>query len=123
VSIVSMRALPCASVRIGSCQPSQERASTPMSCSAIASRPPSPARPTRRPRRIRAASCSRGWPPAETDELIGLARHGGDHHGHLVAGVDLAFDARATLRIRSIPAIEVPPNFITMRAIFAAVSV
>ena len=26
------------------------------------------------------------------DELVGLACHGGDHHGHLVAGLDLAFD-------------------------------
>ncbi len=36
----------------------------------------------------------RAWrrPACTSDELVGLARHGRDDHGHLVAGVHLAFD-------------------------------
>ena len=54
---------------------------------------------------------------APADELVGDAGHGGDHHGDLVAGSTSRFTRAATLRMRSRSATEVPPNFITMRAI------
>ena len=54
---------------------------------------------------------------AELDEAVGLARHGRDHDQHLIAAAASRRTRSATLRMRSIPAIEVPPNFMTMRGI------
>ena len=53
------------------------------------------------------------------DQLIGLAGHGRDDHRDLVAGVDLAFDMARHILMRAMSATEVPPNFITMRAMEA----
>ena len=52
---------------------------------------------------------------APGDQLVGLAGHRGDDDRDLRAGVHLRFDVRATLRMRSTSATEVPPNFITRR--------
>ena len=63
-SMPAMRALPCAlSVRIGICQPCQERASTPISCSAMASRPVVTCSPVATTVSYSRASCSgdRSW--------------------------------------------------------------
>ena len=53
---------------------------------------------------------------APADQLVGGAGHGGDDDGDLVAGVVLALHPWATSRMRSRSATEVPPNFITIRA-------
>ena len=112
----AIRARPCtASVRIGTCQPSQERPGCPWSAGHgqqaggdllargdhgvvfVVARPaPGPA-----PGRI----------PGH--ELVGVAGHGRDHDRHLVAGIDLARSRLATRRMRSTSATDVPPNFIT----------
>ncbi len=58
-SIASIRALACApSVAIGICQPCQERESTPMVCSAIASRPLVTCSPVATTASYSRASCS-----------------------------------------------------------------
>ena len=60
----------------------------------------------------------RGQLLAPVDKLVGGARHGRDHHRDLIArDRPRAFTRAATLRIRSRSATEVPPNFITIRAI------
>ena len=94
-SIASMRAEPCmAEVRTGICQPSQERALTPIADSATASQP-------RRdllaggdhhvifPRVVERRQFAR---PA--DELVRLAGHGRDDDGDLMAAVDLPLHQR-----------------------------
>ena len=53
---------------------------------------------------------------APGDQLVGLAGHGRDHHGDLVARSTSRLTRAATLRMRSRSATDVPPNFITMRA-------
>jgi hypothetical protein len=54
---------------------------------------------------------------APVHQLVGGAGHGGDHDGDLVALHRPALHPRAaTLRMRSRSATEVPPNFITIRA-------
>ncbi len=88
-----MRAAPWAlEVTIGSCQPCQERALTPMPSSTIASSPAVTCSPEATTASYSRASCRRRRVPAPAHQLVGLAGHGGDHDGHLVAGVDLALD-------------------------------
>ncbi len=101
VSISRMRAAPCApEVRIGTCQPCQDRAGTPICCSASAIRPgghllaagddgvvfarivePAPVRARRRGRLAHPA-----------DELVRPAGHGRDDDGDVIAALDLAPD-------------------------------
>ena len=50
------------------------------------------------------------------DQPIGHASHGGDDDRDVVALLHLRLDSPATLRIRSRSATEVPPNFMTIRA-------
>ena len=93
-SMSSMRAEPWASsVWIGICQPCQERALMPMSCSAMASRPDGHLLARGDDgvvfARVVAAARPRLHPG---DELVGLAGHGRDDDGDLMAGVDLALD-------------------------------
>ena len=86
-----MRAAPCAaSVRIGICQPCQERALTPISCSAMARSPAVTCSPDGDDRVVFARVVQDRGVAAERDELVGLPRHGGDDDRDLVAGVDLA---------------------------------
>ena len=115
-----MRAEACTfEVRIGSCQPCQERALTSMSCRVIASRP--------------AVTCS----PVATTASYSLAsnmRRVFSAASHQPTSWSVTPDMaetttatswpastsrltwRATLRMRSMSATEVPPNFITRRA-------
>src|SRR3978361_668605 len=115
-SISRIRADACASeVRIGICQPCQERAWMPIACSAIASSP--------------AVSCS---PEPTTGSYSRASCIGEASRHHSTSSLvlpDIAdtttatswpastsrFTWRATLRIRSILATDVPPNFITRR--------
>ena len=56
---------------------------------------------------------------APGDQLVGDAGHGGDHDRDLLPASTSRFTRCATLRMRSRSATEVPPNFITMRAMFS----
>ena len=88
-----MRAEPWAfEVTIGSCQPCQERALTPIPSSTIASSPAVTCSPEATTASYSRASCSGARLAAPADQLVGLAGHGRDHDGDLVAGVDLALD-------------------------------
>ena len=88
-----MRAEPCAlSVRIGNCQPCQERALTPMPSSTMASSPAVTCSPVATTASYSRASCSSGGVAAPGDQLVGDAGHGRDHDGDVIAGVDLALD-------------------------------
>jgi len=91
-----MRAAACASeVAIGNCQPSHERALTPMACSAIARRPDVTCSPVATTASYSRASC-RTEPRAPLDQLIGGARHGRDDDGDLVAAPTSRLTWRAT---------------------------
>ena len=54
------------------------------------------------------------------DQLIGRAGHGRDDHGHLWPASTSRLTRTATALMRSTSATEVPPNFITMRVLPAA---
>ena len=88
-----MRAEPCAAVvLIGTCQPCQERALSPMPVRAMARSPEVTCSPE-----ATTASYSRwSWSDAaslhQADQLVGLPRHGRDDDRDLVAGLDLAPD-------------------------------
>ena len=87
----STRALPCApSVRTGTCQPCQDRASTPLAWSAMASSPLVTCSPVATTVSYSRASCSgdSSW-HQRTSPLVD-ARHGRDHHRDLVPGLHLA---------------------------------
>ena len=56
------------------------------------------------------------------DELVGHAGHGRDHDGDLVAGIDLALHVTRDIRMRSMLATDVPPNFMTTVAIVVVLS-
>ena len=57
----------------------------------------------------------RGGLAAQLDQPVGFAGHRRDDDQHLVAASASRRTRSATLRMRSIPAIDVPPNFMTMR--------
>ena len=118
----AMRALPWASsVSIGICQPSQERALTPMFCSAIASQAAGHLLAGRHHHVVFAGVVQRRQLAAPGDQLVGGAGHGGDHDRDLVCRRrPRASRARATARMRSMSATEVPPNFMTMRVLVLA---
>ena len=117
VAMVWMRALACASmVRMGNCQPSQLRAGVPTACSASARRPEVICSPADTTTSYSAGSwsglasrqycTSRSVSPAIADTTTATS---------LPASTSPRTSA-ATLRIRSLPAIDVPPNFMTIRA-------
>ncbi len=115
-SMASMRALPCAvSVSIGICQPCQERASTPMSCSAMASRPEVTCSPVATTASYSRASCSgeSSW-HQPTSWLVAPAMAETTTATWCPASTS-RLTRSATLRMRSRSATEVPPNFITRR--------
>ena len=64
----------------------------PMPCSTMAISPAVTCSPEATTASYSRASCSGFASRAPADEFVGLARHGGHHHRHLVAGVDLALD-------------------------------
>ena len=85
-----MRALPCASsVWMGICQPCQERASTPISCSAMAQQAGGDLLAGGDHGVVFAGVVQRRQALAPGDQLVGDAGHGGDDDGDLVAGVHL----------------------------------
>ena len=94
-----------------------ERAGTPIACSASASRPPVICSPEATTTSCSARSC---WAPAISvdpfDQLVGGAGHRRDDDGEPVAGLRALLIGLATARIRSRSATEVPPNFCTTRA-------
>ena len=93
-SIPLIRALPCAlSVWMGICQPCQDRASTPISCSAIASSPVVTCSPVATTVSYSRASCKGDSAWHHADELVRHAGHGRNDDGHLIPGIDLALDA------------------------------
>ncbi len=65
---------------------------TPMPSSTMASKPGGNLLAGRHHRVVFARIMQHGGLPAPFDQLIGHAGHGGDHDGHIVAGVDLALD-------------------------------
>ena len=81
-----IRALPCASsVQKRICQPSQERAGTPNSCSAIASRPAVTCSPLATTTSYSSRGSCSGLICSVIHQLIGNARHRRDDHRYLVA--------------------------------------
>ena len=64
----------------------------PIDCSTMASRPAVTCSPVATTASYSRASCSGDGLAHPRDELVGDARHGRDHDGHLVAGIDLALD-------------------------------
>ncbi len=101
-----MRAAPWAlSVRIGICQPCQERALMPIDCSAIAKQARGHLLARRDDgvvfariveRRIAAGDLGHVLYPA--DQFVGLAGHGGNDDRNLVAGIDLTFHMAGNIR-------------------------
>src|SRR5258708_9094393 len=117
VSIFWIRALPCTPpVAIGICQPIQERAFTPLSCSAMASRPAVPCSPVATTVSYSRASCSgdnsftqaTSWLVTPAIAETTTATSWPDSTSRLTS--------RATFLIRPMSATEVPPNFMTRRA-------
>ena len=93
-SMPAMRALPCAlSVRIGICQPCQDRASTPIVLQRDRQQAGGHLLAGRDHGVVFARVVQRRQVLAPGDQLVGDAGHGGDHDGDLVAGVDLALHA------------------------------
>src|SRR5271166_473607 len=116
-SMSRMRALPWAvSVRIGTCQPCQERASSPSCCSAIAIRPVVTCSPVATTASYSRASCigESAWHQA-TSWLVTPAMAETTTATSCPASAS-RLTRRAALRMRSRSATEVPPNFMTMRA-------
>ena len=64
----------------------------PMPCSTMAISPAVTSSPEATTASYSRASCSGAGLGAPGDEFVGLARHGRDHDGDVVAGLDLAFD-------------------------------
>ena len=113
-----MRAAPCAeSVEIGICQPSQERALMPMSCSTMARSPAVTCSPEETTASYSRASCRMAAERQSATSSFVVAGHGRHDDRDLIAGVSTSRRTwRATLRMRSMSATEVPPNFMTRRA-------
>src|SRR5882672_1100585 len=112
-----MRAEPCAlSVRIGNCQPCHERALTPMPSSTIASSPAVTCSPDATTASYSRASCSgAACRHQSTSSLVAPAMADTTTATSWPASTS-RLTWRATLRMRSMSATEVPPNFITRRA-------
>ena len=112
-----MRAEPWASlVRIGNCQPCQERAGTPMSCSTIASSPAVTCSPDDTTASYSRASCSGAASRHHSTSSLVLPAMADTTTATSWPASTSRLTWRATLRMRSMSATEVPPNFITSRA-------
>src|SRR3984957_12006439 len=113
-----MRAEPCApEVLIGNCQPCHERALIPSACSVIASSPAVTCSPEATTASYSRASCSgEASRHHSTSRLVVPAMADTTTATSWPASTS-RLTWRATLRMRSMSATEVPPNFITRRAI------
>ena len=114
-STVSTRALPWTPVARSNCQPMKLRAFTPMFCSVIASSPAVTCSPL-----ATTTSYSLGSWSAAASLHNWISRSVSPAIADTTTSTSLPASASrltraATVRMRSIPAIDVPPNFITMR--------
>ncbi|MGY4423660.1 hypothetical protein ACVWY2_006109 [Bradyrhizobium sp. JR6.1] len=115
-SISRMRAEACASeVLIGICQPCQERAWMPMPCSTIASRPEVTCSPEATTASYSRASCIGEASVHQATSSLVLPDIAETTTATSWPASTSRFTCWATLRIRSILATDVPPNFITRR--------
>ena len=115
-SISRIRAEAWASdVLIGICQPCQERAWMPMACSAMASRPEVTCSPEATIASYSRASCIGEASLHHATSSLVLPDIAETTTATSWPASTSRFTWRATLRIRSILATDVPPNFITRR--------
>src|SRR5882672_12057249 len=115
-SISRIRAEAWASeVLIGICQPCQERAWMPMPCSTIASRPEVTCSPDATTASYSRASCSGEASRHQSTSSLVLPAMADTTTATSCPASTSRLTWRATLRIRSILATDVPPNFITRR--------
>src|SRR3546814_10901848 len=103
-------------LRNGICQPSQERALTPMSCSAIASRPTVTCSPEATTTSYSRASYSRETSPHHSTSWLVVPDIADTTTATSLPASTSRLTRRATFLIRSPSPTEVPPNFITMRS-------
>ena len=115
-SISRMRAEAWASeVRIGICQPCQDRAWMPIPCSTIASNPEVTCSPEATTASYSRASCIGDASLHQATSSLVLPAIADTTTATSWPASTSRFTCRATLRIRSILATDVPPNFITRR--------
>ena len=115
-SMSSIRAEAWASlVLIGICQPCQERAWMPMPCSTMASRPDVTCSPEATTASYSRASCIGEASVHQATSSLVLPDIAETTTATSWPASTSRFTWRATLRIRSILATDVPPNFITRR--------
>src|SRR5215467_15223380 len=115
-SISRIRADACASlVLIGICQPCQERAWMPMVCSTMASRPEVTCSPEATTASYSRASCMGEASVHHATSSLVLPDIADTTTATSWPASTSRFTWRATLRIRSMLATDVPPNFITRR--------
>ena len=111
-----MRATPCAlSVRIGICQPCQERAVMPMPCSTMASSPAVTCSPVATMASYSRASCRGEASRTQATSWLVTPAMAETTTATLLPASISRLTWRATLRMRSTLATDVPPNFITRK--------
>ena len=117
-SIPVMRAEPCAAeVVTGTCQPCQERACMPHRLQHDREEPGRHLLAGRDDGVVLARVMQNGRFAHPRDELVGHSRHGRDDDRDGLPPSISRLTWRATLRMRSTLATDVPPNFITTTAI------
>ena len=117
-SIPSIRARPWApSVRTATCQPVQDRASTPIVCNAMATSPAVTCSPVATTASYSRASCSADRPWHQATSWLVTPAMAETTTITSCPSSRSRFTRVATWRIRPGSATEVPPNFITIRAI------
>ena len=115
--IERMRAAPCAlEVTIGNCQPCQERALTPIPSSTSASSPAVTCSPEATTASYSRASCRGAASRHQPTSSLVLPAMAETTTATSWPASTSRLTCCATLRIRSRSATEVPPNFITRRA-------
>src|SRR6185295_6277915 len=118
----SMRAAACAfEVRIGSCQPCQERALTPMPSSTSASSPAVTCSPDATTASYSRASCSGAASRHQSTSRLVVPAMAETTTATSWPASTSRLTWRATLRIRSMSASDVPPNFMTRRDMWRGV--
>ena len=117
-SIPVMRAAPCAAlVVIGICQPCQERACRPIDCSTMASNPAVTCSPVATTASYSRASCRTEASRTQATSWLVTPAMAETTTATLLPPSTSRLTWRATLRMRSTLATEVPPNFMTTTAI------
>src|SRR5580704_204135 len=103
-------------VRIGSCQPCQERATIPIACSVIASNPEVTCSPEATTTSYSRASCSTAASRHHSTSRLVVPDMADTTTATSWPASTSRLTWRDTLRMRSMSATDVPPNFITSRA-------